>query len=218
MKPSVDVKLRWIGVGGVCGLLSIATYLAAAFAPLPDKLSYAAAFAFGPLLVIGAIGLYHCLSIEHRGPLVQIAVVFAIAAGATVLIMLTTQQAIFGVMKRQIAQATDPAAADVLRKVGYGLNAVHLGIDVAWDVLISVAVMLFGIAMLRHPQFGRVIGGVGIIAGALLLSFNLWYFPTPPAAANSIDWGPLVALWMVVAFIMLLRSGKWAREHSDGAA
>jgi len=157
-------------------------------------------------------GLYYCLAIERRSPLVQIAAIFAIADGITVLIMLSRQQAIFGVMKRAIEHASEPASADVYRKVEEGLNAVHLGMDVAWDVLISAAVILFGIGMLRHPKFGRVMGALGIVLGGLLLGFNLWYFPVPPASANSIDWGPFVALWLLATFILLLRAVRWARE------
>ena len=215
MSQNVDLTLSWIRVGGICGVLSIASYLTAAFIPLPNTLSYAAAFAFGPLLAIGATGLYYCLAINHRGPLVQIATIFAIAGGITVLIMLTTQQAIFGVMKVAIKRASEPAAADVYRKVADGLDAVHLGMDVAWDILISAAVILFGIAMLRHPKFGRVMGGLGILFGGLLLGFNLWYFPIPPATANSIDWGPFVALWLLVTFVLVLRAARWARERVE---
>ncbi|MGE0646273.1 MAG: hypothetical protein AB7P24_21695 [Nitrospira sp.] len=213
MAHNTEHSLSWIRVGGVCGLLSIGAYLAAAFAPLPDTLSYAAAFAFGPLLAVGAAGLYHCLALSHRGPVVQVAAIAAIAGSVTVLIMLTTQQAILGMMKRVIAGASDPASADIYRKVADGLDAVHLGIDVAWDVLISIAVILFGIEMMRHPKFGRVMGMLGVVLGGLLLGFNLWYFPVPPATANSIDWGPFVALWMLVTFILLLRAVQWAREQ-----
>jgi len=217
MEHQTDLSLSWIRVGGVCGLLGIGAYLAATFVPLPDTLGYAAAFAFGPLLAVGAVGLYHCLALVQRGPLVQVAAVAAIAGSVTVLIMLTTQQAIFGVMKRAIAEASDPASADVYRKVANGLDAVHLGIDVAWDVLISVAVILFAIAMMRHPRFGRVMGVSGVGFGGLLLVFNLRYFPVPPAAANSIDWGPFVALWLLAAFLLLLRAVPWAREKLASA-
>jgi hypothetical protein len=218
MSQSRELNLSWIRVGGVCGLLGIAAYLAAAFIPLPNTLSYAAAFAFGPLLAVGAAGLYHCLALEHRSPLAQIAAVAGIAGGITVLIMLSTQQAIFGVMERTIAGASDPAGADVYRKVSEGLDAVHLGIDVAWDVLISVAVILFGIAMMTHPKFGRVMGALGVVVGALLLGFNLWYFPVPPATAKSIDWGPFVALWMLASFVLLLRAVPWARTQVSQAS
>ncbi len=67
-----DLVVKWIRTGGVCGLLGVGAYVAAAFAPLPDVLGYAAAFAFGPLVAIGAIGLYYCLSLERRDPLAQI--------------------------------------------------------------------------------------------------------------------------------------------------
>ncbi|MEW6131302.1 MAG: hypothetical protein AB1757_30010 [Acidobacteriota bacterium] len=213
MSPNFYLNLSWIRVGGICGILSVAMYLAAAFIPLPDTLSYAAAFAFGPLLSVGAIGLYHSLALRRRNPLIQIAAIFGVGAGFTVLIMLTTQQAIFAMMKTAIEQAGDAAAADTYRKIEQGLNTVHLGIDIAWDVLISVAVILFGIAMLNHPKFGKVMGGLGIVFGSLLLVFNIWYFPTPPASARSIDWGPFVALWLLTSFILLLRSLKWAKTQ-----
>jgi len=218
MRHDTDLSLSWMRAGGVCGLLGIGAYLAAVFAPLPDTLAYTAAFAFGPLLAIGAAGLYHCLALERRGPLLQVAAIAAIAGGVTVLIMLSTQQAIFSMMERAIAEASDSATADVYRKVADGLNAVHLGIDVAWDVLISVAVILYGFAMMGHPKFGRVMGALGVALGGLLLGFNLWYFPVPPAGAHSIDWGPFVALWMLATFVLVLRALPWARDHASRAA
>lgn len=170
-------------------------------------MAYTAAFAFGPLVAVGAMGLYHAFPPERRTPPVQVAVVFAIAGGVTVLIMITTQQAIFALLKDAIASAPDPAAADIYRKIRSGLNSVHYGIDVAWDVLISASVIMLGIAMTRHPMFGRIFGTLGVVFGALLLGFNIWYFPIPPAGADSIDFGPLVALWILVAFVLLLRVG-----------
>ncbi len=204
-----DISASWSRVGGVCGLLGISSYLAAAFAPLPDVLGYAAAFAFGPLLAIGLLGLHHSLAERRPGPLIQIAAAFGVAAGFTVLIMLTTQQAIFGVMAR-LPAAEDAAAKAARSLLEAGLDAVHYGIDVAWDVAISVAVVLFAIAMLRDGRYGRILGGLGAALGLLLLGFNLWFFPRPPAAAGSIDWGPAVALWLLASFVFLLRAARRA--------
>ena len=194
-------------VGGICGILGIVSYLAAAFAPLPDFLGYVAAFAFGPLISISSLGLYHWLAANRRTPLLQIATGFGIAAGVTVLIMLTTQQSIFEVQRARIASTNESTAIETYKKVSEGLNAVHYGIDVAWDVLIGSAVVLFGIAMMRHNLLLKVLGASGVLIGLLLLSFNLWYFPTPPGDAGSIDWGPLTALWMLVSYVLLLRAG-----------
>lgn len=96
-----------------------------------------------------------------------------------------------------------------------GLNSVHWGLDVAWDVLISTAVILFGISMLKHPVFGRILGGSGILFGGLLLAFNLYYFPTPPASVDSIDWGPAVALWMLASFVFLLKATNWLKASTQ---
>lgn len=213
MNNPSNTKLAWATVGGVCGLASIASYLSAAFVPLPDILSYVAAFAFGPLVAIGALGLYHCLALQREGPLVQIATLFAIGAGVTVLLMLTTQQSIFGVMSAARANSPDVSTKEVYEKIALGLNSVHWGMDIAWDMLIGVSVVLFGTSMLKHPRFGKIFGALGIVLGVLLLGFNLYHFPTPPASVDSIDWGPFVALWMTTAFILLLRAKTWIREQ-----
>ena len=204
MGGNAESTLSWMRVGGVGGLLGIVAYLAAAFAPLPDTAGYAAAFAFGPLIAVGAFGLRRALALHRPGPVVDLSALFAAAGGITVLAMLTTQQAIFAVTRKPGA-TVDP-------QLEAGLDAVHFGLDVAWDVLIGTATVLLGVAMLGHPRFGRVMGAVGILLGLLLLGFNLWHFPIPPEAAGSFDWGPFVALWMVVTFVMLLRSQRWARE------
>ena len=54
-------------------------------------------------------------------------------------------------------------------------------VDVAWDIFICVAAVLIAIAMIRHPSFGKIWGGLGILAGGLLLFFNLYTFPFAPA-------------------------------------
>ena len=151
----------WMRAGTICGFAGGLAYALAAFAPLPDTAAYAAAFAFGPLLALGLVGLYHGVATEGTGPLLQSAVILGVAGGMTVLIMLTAQQAIFALMGDAIAGAADAAAADTYRKVREGVNAVQLGIDVAWDVMIGVSVVLFALAMRRHPAYGRVVGGIG---------------------------------------------------------
>jgi hypothetical protein len=197
-------------VGAACGFAGGLAYALAAFAPLPELAGYAAAFAFGPLLALGVVGLYHGVSDGRPTPLTQAAALLGVAGGFTVLIMLTAQQSTFALLGEAITDATDPADAEAFRKVRRGVNAVQLGLDVAWDVMIGSSVVLFGLAMLRHPAFGRVVGAIGVALGGLLLAFNLRYFPVPPADAKSIDWGPFVAVWMMVVFVLLVRHTRRA--------
>lgn len=194
--------LLWTKTGAICGLLGILLYFGAAFAPLPDLLGYVFAFSFGPLLAIGCTGIYYFLSLRDNSPRLQIAVVSGIAAGITLLIMLTVQQSIFGIIEE--SKKTGTVDQVIQSRISNGLNSIHWGLDIAWDILISVATILFGWTMFKNSGFWKWLGLVGSILGLLLLSFNLYFFPHPPASVDSIDWGPFVALWYMVVFISLM--------------
>lgn len=204
MSLSIDSQVRWSRIGGISGMAAVLSYIGAAFIPMPDMLTLAAAFAFGPLLAVACVGL-HCATPAWAGsPLTQIAAGFGVAAGSTVLAMLSVQQAIFAA----ITEARE-AGSDVQAVTGL-VHAVHLGLDVAWDVLISMAVMLFSAGMLRlHGMAGKLMGSSGLVLSGLLLGYNLWYFPQPPVDADSIDWGPFVALWLLLCFTMLATRRPW---------
>lgn len=210
MALSHESQVRWSRIGGLSGMAAVLSYFGAAFIPMPEILTLAAAFAFGPLLAIACVGLHCALPAWSGRPLTQIAAGFGVAAGATVLAMLAVQQAIFAA----IAEAGS-AAADVQAFAGLA-HAVHLGLDVAWDVLISTAVMLFGAGMLGlRGMAAKLMGTSGLLLGGLLLAYNLWYFPQPPADADSVDWGPLVALWLLLCFTMLATRRPWLlRVHA----
>ncbi len=195
----------WIKTGAICGLLSGGLYFTVAFIPMPDMLVYIAAFAFGPLLAIGCTGLYYFLSATDESPRLQIAVVSAIAGGVTLLLMLTVQQSIFSVLEKTPAESSAEIKA-VGERINKGLNNVQLGMDVAWDVLIFTATILFGYSMIKRKGFWKIVGFIGLALGLLLLGFNLFYFPIPPADAGSIDWGPFVAIWYMVVSVILLSS------------
>jgi hypothetical protein len=48
-----------------------------------------------------------------------------------------------------------------------------------------------------------------VALGALLLAFNLYMFPQPPAEAELIDWGPFTALWWLAVIVQMIRSRTW---------
>jgi hypothetical protein len=101
------------------------------------------------------------------------------------------------------------------------VEAVWLGLDVAWDIYIGVGTILFGLSVLTHPRLGRIFGLTGIAIGSVLLVLNLASFPTPPADAGSIDVGPLVGLWYLAVTLVMFRSLTWVQgrtpiDHDGG--
>ena len=103
-----------------------------------------------------------------------------------------------------LASADSEAAKDAIVLAWRTVNEVQYLVDVVWDIFICAAVMLLSIALLSHANFGKVWGGIGFLAGLILLVLNLQAFPTPPAEAGSVDPGPLVALWMMAVYIRML--------------
>jgi hypothetical protein len=85
------------------------------------------------------------------------------------------------------------------------LVGVQLGMDVAWDVFVSLGTLLFAVSMLGDARFGWILGIAGILIAVALLILNLWTFPTPPAAKNLVDLGPLLGLWYLVVTVMMIR-------------
>jgi hypothetical protein len=199
----ISIRLQWIKTGAIAGVIGIVCYFAAAFMPLPDSVSYLAAFAFGPLLAVGLSGLYFFLSATDKSPRVTIAWVSAIAGGVVLLIMLTVQQSLFNTILKA-KDSLKNADTNTVAFVKEGLNSIHFGMDIAWDILICTSTILFGFTMLRKPGIWKAAGAAGIVSGMLLIGFNLYFFPDPPESVGSIDFGPLVALWLAGLFILLL--------------
>ena len=202
----------WIRSGSICGLLSMLVYFVAAFVPMPPLPSYAAAFAIGPLLAIGCAGLFYFLTSVDHSPRLMIAATSGVAASLFLLMMLTVQQSSFAIMDKY---SQEPGGAEIKAAQKYitdGLNSIHFGMDIAWDVLISIATILFGYSLTRKTIYWKILGITGFVLGLLLLSFNLYHFPNPPESVQSIDWGPFVAFW----FIVLFSSVVWSSFRKKG--
>ena len=194
-----DLHQGWVRTGGLCGIAAILAYFGAAFLPLPDAAGLVLAFAFGPLVSIASLGLVH--AVEQGTPRVgaRIACFLGASAGVTVLAMLTVQQALFAAYGR--VPESDPSRA-ALVELG---NAVHFGLDIAWDCLIAASITLFAIHLWRFPTFGKVLSITGMLCGTLLFGINMAAFPDPPDSIGMLDMGPFCALWMLVVYGWMLR-------------
>lgn len=208
---------NWIKTGAWCGVVAVVCYLGAAFAPLPATASIILAFHFGILLAVSFIGLSFYLSGDKQPSIVTVLMKYAgIIAGAVVTTMLTVQQSFF--ISYQNIQATADTAEKLSIKQTHLfelINTVHLGLDVCWDLFISWAGLLLGIAMLRSRKFWKLTAWYFIIIHASLLALNLATFPVPPGDAGLIDLGPFIGLSYLVlnAYILLKKKKKMASPN-----
>ena len=194
-----ELNLHWIKLGGITGLTSMAVFVAISAVPLPDRASNMLAAFFGPLLSLASYGLVRLLALHRKAISLQIAAVSNAIAGALVTAMLLVQLA--------VRTGGRGALDDFL---WLKLRRIDLGLDVAWDVYICAGTFLLALNMLRHPMFGPVWGGIGLLLATGLAGLNLWTFPTPPANAGWVDLGPLVGLWYAAVSVQMLRSLPWA--------
>jgi hypothetical protein len=144
---------NWIIFGMIAGLVGdLAYFLASVPIPLPIRLRYFIGFTFGPLLSLAFVGFYYFFKLHRKSVAMQATVLFGIIAGTLVNLMLVVQSAIVLTVPRE--------ARSELGMAWEGLNMVQLGIDVSWDIYISAATLLLGLAMLAHPRFGMIWGGI----------------------------------------------------------
>ena len=210
LQVDYDLSASWIRIGPVAGLLGIAAYFAAVAGVLPSRVTLVLVFSMGPLLSVAFLGFYHFLRAHRNSAALQTATVFGVIAGTLVNLMLVVQQSLFIGLPSATRATMGPAWA--------GLNWIQLGIDVSWDIYISVAIILLGMVLWKHPRFGIVLGGITIFAGSLLLVLNLWTFPAPPADSGLFDVGPFVGVWFVVLSLRMMSSVKWWTKRYVQAA
>jgi len=210
LQVDYDLSASWIRIGPVAGLLGIAAYFAAVAGVLPSRITLVLVFSMGPLLSVAFLGFYHFLRAHRNSAALQTATVFGVIAGTLVNLMLVVQQSLFIGLPSATRATMGPAWA--------GLNWIQLGIDVSWDIYISVAIILLGMVLWKHPRFGIVLGGITIFAGSLLLVLNLWTFPAPPADSGLFDVGPFVGVWFVVLSLRMMSSVKWWTKRYVQAA
>jgi hypothetical protein len=151
------------------------------------------------------MAFYQFRGIERRTAVAQVAAVATVVGAVVLLLMSSIQLSI-----RTDLAGTHPKTLGAAFQLA---ERVHLGLDVAWDVYFALGMGLFGLAAYSHPRLGRVLGGLGMLIAIGLLVLNVAQFPIPPAAANSVDLGPVAGLWYLVVTIQIIRSLGWAEER-----
>ena len=180
---------------------------------MPQVLQLILGASFGPALALASMGLYKILKMQEDTISVQTAVVSNLIAGAMVTAMIVVQLSVRYSAERYLGS---PDADESARLMVKRIWDVILGLDVTFDVFIGLGTLLFGVSMLRHPRFGKLIGIAGIlVGGVVILGFNFYTFPDPPKEAGLLDPGPITGLWYLWVVIYVFRSFKWFDKQID---
>ena len=195
----MNIIRQWTIMSVITGLGAIISYTMLVVLSRPFAALVILASAFGPCLAAASLGLYHVLAESGNPVLLQLATMFNIL-GAAIFTMMVLVQLAIGFQIQSLGEGVENVTTLRASLVG-----VQLGLDVAWDIFISLGTLLFAISMFGDARFGWVIGILGILIAIALLTLNLWTFPTPPAAKNLVDLGPLVGLWYLAVTVMMAR-------------
>lgn len=213
MKNKPKYIKNWVLTGSLCGLLAMLVYPLMIFVELPAMIMVFLAAFFGPLLMVAFVGLYHLLVVQGKTLTALLGTVFSVAGALVVNLMLLVQLSV-RMGTREYMENAGVVIIEKIQWISRIVDQVQLGLDVSWDIFISLGTVLFGIAMFSHPRFGKLMGVAGVLVGFLLLVTNLITFPQPPAEAGYFDFGPIMGLWYVLVAILSLRSLNWIGNQS----
>ena len=200
-----QLTLSWVQIGGIAGILGVVAFFLASTGLFGLMPSYYLGMALGPLLSVAFVGYYYFFRAHKLSPALQIATLFGIIAGSIFNMMIVVQGALF--------IAIPAADRDSIGAAWDAVNMVQLGLDVSWDIYLTLATILLAVVMWGHPRFHKIFALVTGLLGAGLLVLNLWTYPIPPGSAGSVDLGPLVGAWYLVISLRVLSSRKWLAQR-----
>jgi hypothetical protein len=205
---SENVPQTWIDLGIVTGILAGVFYGLPQIPSVPWRIHDFAFMGFGPLLSVAAVGLY-CFFRRNRETVSnQIAHLFLFVAGLSFTYMATMQMSIYKMIPRYYLASAD-AEREFWRNTLKAVSSTQLGLDFAFDIFVSVATVLIGLQMVRHPHYWSWFGILGMLVGVTGLTFNFITFPDNSGEAGLVDPGPFFGVWMSLSVIPVWRFRRW---------
>lgn len=179
-----------------CGLIASLIYPLWTFVKLPSQLSLLLHFAFGPLLVVAFVGIQKWVQLFKDSVAIRIGAIFGAVAGVMYTCMIVVQASNVMWIKRQ-ASKIDASFKEELQRNLQSVFSVQLGLDIVWDIFITLATILLGISIMGKSRFTTFYGWLAVLVGFSTLFLNLFAFPVPPREAGYVDLGPLVGAWFL---------------------
>lgn len=202
----------WLA-GGLAGVASICCYILAIAVPWPENqfgtsASMLVISGFPILGIVASYALCSFVAAEREGPANRLGFAFAVAAFATLLAMIIVQLAVNSGVA-EVTRGLDEQTQKILRRA---LRLIDHGLDVAWDLLIGTALILWGLALRARAHFGAGWAYPSMAFGILLIGLNAATFPWPPNTRGLFDIGPFIAIFMLVLFVRLAFLGRRAQR------
>jgi len=199
------------------GLAVVVIYLLVATGVVRDtsRLLLFAVFAIGPVAIVGVHSLGRRLSEPQESFIVEVGCTFLIIAFAILNLFIVVQQYVGERMRERLASTAQQVEADVLREAWHAVDLVQQGMDVSFDIFYCLGLILVSIAMFRHRDFGKLLGGFGVAGGGALLTLNLVAFPYIPSQVGLVDLGPITGLWWLAVIVQMLRIDRRGRGGNE---
>ena len=218
---------RMVRAGGACGVLGIVVYLALAISDpyigpetkttqeflaawgTPNYIAINMALHFAVagaavLWLVSFVGLKRLLGAESPSVIAHVGTILGIIACAVMAQMMIIQGSVMSKMGQAFLSATSDSARESAVALYRGLRFIDYAMDLTFDLFFFTAWILLGLKMLRHQNFGKLFGGIGLILFVLAAIMNLRAAPDPPA----FDVGPIAALWLLAVYVQMLRVAK----------
>lgn len=194
---------KWLLIGIISGFFADLAYILATEVSISAQVNRLLFFFFGPFMIVSIIGLHHHLNNKRETIAGQLGALMVVLSGVAHTIMATMQGSIVVRMQQYISESGSEAEKETFRKINKSVFSTQLGVDMAFDIFISIGVFLLAISMWRHKSYGKIISMAGILIAGTGLSFNLIAFPENAGIYGLIDPGPLFGLWFTAVIVLM---------------
>lgn len=169
----------------------------------------------GPLIIIGSLALYFFIKQQRDTVYNMLGLIFNILAGLSVTMMLVVQGAVF-TMIQDYREATDELSKKIIGQSFKSGNLTQLGMDITFDVFISLGTVFIAFALLKQYRIKRWLSLPGVVVGLGGLSLNIATFPIPPADQEFFDPRPFYGIYFGLLLIaMLIEVVKEHRQNKS---